>query len=164
MSPPYQEAASSAGQRPKLGPKGRDSSHPSPVRTDFTPNQPWAQHPSPAYTLSCIALLCWGLAPKEKAQKGCQSGTIHFSSASSAVASLASGQPRLALPMPSPVPSPILSAPGAMKEVTVRAEMKMGSKKKYAPEFSFPCTRGCTFFQHQATTYPIPSEAEVRSK
>lgn len=125
MSPVHREVSSSAEQRPELGPKEkRRGLSPYSLLTQYSCQQAWSQHPSPVHTVSHTASLFWRLASWEWAQKDCQRETKHSFSASAAPASSASGQPRLALSMPAPVRSPMLSAPRAMKEGNVELRWK----------------------------------------
>lgn len=119
MSPLHQEVASSAEQKPESGPKEKRNQPLLSVNPIFSRLQARSQHPSPVHSVSHTASLFWGLASWEWAQKDCQRETTHSFSASASVAATASsaiGQPRLALSKPSPVQSPMLSAPRAMKE------------------------------------------------
>lgn len=125
MSPVHQEVSNSEEQRPESGPKEkRRGLSPYSLLTQYSCQQAWSQHPSPVHTVSHTASLFWRLASWEWAQKDCQRETKHSFSAYAAAASSASGQPRLALSMPAPVRSPMLSAPRAMKEGDVELRWK----------------------------------------
>lgn len=141
MSPLHQEVASSAEQKPESGPKEKRNQPLLSVNPIFSRLQARSQHPSPVHSVSHTASLFWGLASWEWAQKDCQRETTHsFSaSASAAAASSAIGQPRLALSKPSPVQSPMLSAPRAMKE-----GKQLKGKKTLRVSLSLPIVHSTT--------------------